>query len=105
MYLLTSLFFVVAAFVEFAFVLHLHHQNERHMQSQKPSVHKCDGCSNGKTTSEQNVNNDRSNEKTNSFRLKYDIKKIDVVAFIVGAVFYVVFNIIYWVVFLNFDFE
>ena len=40
-------------------------------------------------------------DKTILVKPKYDIKKIDFVAFEVGTLLYVIFNVIYWVVFAN----
>ena len=104
-YLLTSLFFVVAGFIEFAFVLHLHHINEQQLQKQK-ATSKCKGCSNDKAASDHIVNNFVSNNKPGLVtNVMFDIKKIDIIAFVIGLVLYFLFNVVYWTVFLNFSFD
>ena len=103
--MLTSLFFVVAGFIEFAFVLHLHHQNEKQWQKQKTTT-KCNECTNDKSTPGSNINNLVSSKKAcRVTNVKFNIKKIDLIAFVIGAVLYFLFNVVYWMVFLNFSFD
>ena len=97
MYLLTSLFFVVVAFVEFACVLHLHHKNEKHVENQGKEIRK---------VSEENANH-LSNGIPLVFATKrrFNIKKIDLICFVIGTIMYISFNIIYWTIFLTFHFD
>ena len=98
-YLLTSLFLVVASFIEFIFVLHLHQRNEKHLQKQKElrswrlSIAKI---------------SPKENETTmfyNYGKPLFNISKIDRLAFTIGVAFFFLFNVFYWLTFMNFRFN
>ena len=91
-------------FIEFAFVLHLNQRNEKTIKSDQSSESHCKENDTDKAASEPlTVNNIKCtiDDKTVLVKPKYDIKKIDFVAFEVGTLLYVIFNVIYWVVFAN----
>ena len=97
--MLSSLFFVVADFVEFALVLHLHQHNEKHAAKEK-AIRKW-------RKKVVNTKNGVENESTVDYNIdkpKFDIVKIDRVAFVVFGMSFVLFNLIYWIAFLNFNF-
>ena len=101
--MLTSLFFVVVAFVEFACVLHLHHKNEKEAKNKEKEI---------KTNNEKKIaSEENDNHLSNGIPLvfstkqRFNIKKIDLICFVIGAVMYISFNIIYWTIFLAFHFD
>ena len=102
-YLLTSLFFVVTAFVEFAFVLYLNHQNEKQVEIHANAIEANNEKKNGV---QENVNHlSNGIPLVFSKKRRFDIKKIDLIAFIIGVMIYITFNIIYWSIFLTFHFD
>ena len=101
--MLTSLFFVVAGFIEFAFVLQLHQYNEKQQKKQE-TVSKWKSYKNGTLTTNINELNQIENGGINIIDPVYNVRKLDIVAFSVVGAMFLLFNIIYWVVFLAFDF-
>ena len=98
-YLLTSLFLIVASFIEFSFVLHLHQRNEKHLQKQKEfrSWMLCIA----KISPKENENS----MFYNYGKPLFNISKIDRLAFTFGVVFFFLFNVLYWLTFMNFKFN
>ena len=81
--MVTSLFFVAANLIEFAFVLHLHQYNEKCMMKQQLI-----------RQWKRKMDNLTETEKT--IKPKYNIQKIDRVAFAVGGLLFLLFNVLYW---------
>ena len=103
-YLIASLFFVVIGFIEFAFILHLIQRNEKQQDSNQSSESTCKTDDTDKAALELlMVNNIKYTTKDKNILVKpkYDVKKIDFIAFEVGTFLYVLFNVVYWVVFVN----
>ena len=116
--MLTSLFFVVAAFLEFAFVLQLHRGNEVEDTDETANG---SNVRNGKSSTlmEETValtENNGSEKKyamnmSSKSRRRYEekqkinIRKIDLVAFVVGLLLFLVFNLIYWLTFSLYSFN
>ena len=101
MYLLASLFFVVAAFIEFACVLQMERYNG---VAQIISGETTRLLKNGDITTTTIVQQDydqRSN--SNIDKPRFDLRKIDRIAFVVGGLMFLLFNLVYWFVFLIFD--
>jgi len=101
MYLLASLFFVVAAFIEFACVLQMERYNG---VAQIISGETTRLLKNGDITTTTIVQQDydkRSN--SNIDQPRFDLRKIDRIAFVVGGLMFLLFNLVYWFVFLIFD--
>ena len=99
MYLLASLFFVVAAFIEFACVLQMERYNG---VAQIISGETTRLLKNGDiTTIVQHDYDKRSN--SNIDKPRFDLRKIDRIAFVVGGLMFLFFNLVYWFVFLIFD--
>ena len=102
-YLLTCLFFVVAGFIEFAFVLQLQQYNEKHLRRRKSSK-KFEGYRYGNPRSCCNYNSGR-NEIEEIYFIKtpvFNVRKIDIIAFCVVGMLFLFFNVIYWGFFLEF---
>ena len=70
-------------------------------------VPNCTRCNevNGKTRSDQNNDDVVKNDTAISIKPKFNIHKIDVAAFAVGGLLFILFNVIYWTTFLNFNFN
>ena len=91
-------------FIEFAFVLHLNQRNEKNLKSDQSSDSHCKDNDKDKRVSEPlTVNNIKCtiDDKTVLVKPKHDVKKIDLIAFKVGTLLYVLFNVIYWIIFAN----
>ena len=102
--MIASLFFVVIGFIEFAFILHLIQRNEKQQDSNKSSESTCKTNDTDKVVSEPLTVNDMKcpiDNNTILVKPKYDVKRIDFIAFEAGILLYVLFNVIYWVVFVN----
>ena len=110
--MLASLFFVVAGFIEFAFVLQLGRYNESYPVSTLKKVVK-----NGKINSVDLPLTD-INTENNSMCLqnktvpcnhhgkqRFNLRKIDQYAFLVGGASFLLFNAVYWPTFLFFNFD
>merc|ERR1712224_898319 len=80
-YLLTSIFFVVIGMIQFAFILHLYHINEKHLLQTKRNGVKC-------SIEEISLKIKRKNEK----RL-FNLRRIDTIALNVVASSFIIFNI------------
>ena len=116
--MLTSLFFVVAAFLEFAFVLQLHRGNELEDTDETANG---SNVRNGKsaTLMEETValTENKGSERKSAMKMssksqiryeekpKVNIRKIDLGAFIVGLLLFLVFNLIYWLTFSLYSFN
>lgn len=96
--MLASLFFVVAGFIEFAFVLQLGRYNEN-----KQGGNRILRNGNVKPVDLSIIENELSIclDETP----KFNLRKIDQVAFVVGGLSFLLFNAIYWVAFLTFNFN
>ena len=92
--MLTSLFFVVAGFIEFAVVLQLHQYNKKCMIKKKSAR---------KWKRKMHI----LSQKENAITIKpiFNIYKIDRVAFAVGGLSFILFNVMYWFTFLIFNFN
>ena len=102
MYLLASLFFVVAAFIEFACVLQMERYNGVSQIIYGGETTRL--LKNGDITTTTIVQQDydkRSN--SNIDKPRFDLRKIDRIAFVVGGLMFLFFNLVYWFVFLIFD--
>ena len=102
-YLLASLFFVVAGFIEFAFVLQLERYNEK---SQAPPMKKI--IKNGKINSIDLTLTDNTENSTmapHHGKQRFDLRKIDQYAFLIGGVSFLLFNAVYWPTFLFFNLD
>jgi hypothetical protein len=106
--MLTSLFFVVAGFLEFAFVLQLHRQNE------KEAIHKNRTekiTRNGQLTvtnepQKENLENmSNMNVISSDEEQQFNIRKIDFIAFVVGLLLFLLFNLFYWLTFSLYKFN
>ena len=93
--MLTSLFFVVAGFIESAFVLHLYESNQKHLMMQQ-------AVNNLLAKRKNEMENLSKKESGNPIKPKYNVQKIDLVAFSVGVLLVVLFNVIYWLTLLVF---
>ena len=96
--MLTSLFFVVAGFLEFACVLQLARYNENNQHGNQFMRN-----GNVKPVELSFIENELTinpDEKP-----KFNLRKIDQVAFFFGALLFLLFNAIYWCTFLMFDFN
>ena len=110
--MLASLFFVVAGFIEFAFVLQLGRYNESYPVSTLKKVVK-----NGKInsvdiplTDTNNENNsmclqDKTVQCNRHGKQRFNLRKIDQYAFLVGGASFLLFNAVYWPTFLFFNFD
>ena len=114
-YLLTSLFLIVASFIEFFFVLHFHQRNEKHLQKQK-ELRSWKYHVNWSRNSGENQGNicyivtisPKANENTMFYNYGeplFNISKIDRLAFTFGVVLFFLFNVLYWLTFMNFKFN
>ena len=101
MYLLASLFFVVAAFIEFACVLQMERYNG---VAQIISGETTRLLKNGDITTTTIVQQDYDQRSNSSIdKPRFDLRKIDRIAFVVGGLMFLLFNLVYWFVFLIFD--
>ena len=103
-YLLTNLIFIVGAFIEFAFILLLQQHNEQQVQRQK-QLWKWKNYWNGSTKSNEMQENFMENEIFNNLIPTYDIRKIDFTGFYAFGALYLLFNAIYWPIFLIVTFD
>ena len=93
LYLVTSLFFLVGAFIESIFILHLQQANEdrlmveQHLLKWKSLTKKMARDSITKNT----VQTIKSNVP------KVNIKRIDIIAFFISGALFLAFNITYWI--------
>ena len=109
---MASLFFVVAGFIEFAFVLQLGRYNET---QPVPSLKKF--VKNGKINSvDLNLTDNAetspmcpgNNTNCCNYRHvkpKFNLRQIDSYAFLIGGVSFLLFNAVYWPTFLFFNFD
>ena len=102
--MLASLFFLVCAFIESIYVLHLQQSNETLLLLQS-SVRKWKmAMENGQMVKRKTNNEvDRlqyQRDHSSFVKQTANIKKIDIGAFIVSGVLFFIFNIIYWLTFL-----
>jgi hypothetical protein len=100
--LLASLFFVVAGFIEFAFVLQLGRCNEK----STPPLAKL--LRNGKINTidlSPTEHNEYDEYCYSNGKQKFNLRKIDHWAFLVCALLFILFNAIYWPTFLLFNFN
>ena len=116
--MLTSLFFVVAAFLEFAFVLQLHRGNELEDTDEATNA---TNVRNGKSSTlieetialTENNGSERKSAMTVSSKSRFrheekqkvNVRKIDLGAFVVGLLLFLVFNLIYWLTFSLYSFN
>ena len=106
--MLTSLFFVVAGFLEFAFVLQLHRHNEKEAidknnmetTTRNGLLTVMDEPQKENPESTSNMNIISSEEKK-----KLSIRKIDFIAFVVGLSLFLLFNVCYWLTFSLYKFN
>ena len=101
MYLLASLFFVVAAFIEFACVLQMERYNGVAQIISGETTRLLKNGDITTTTIVQQEYDKRSN--SNIDKPRFDLRKIDRIAFVVGGLMFLLFNLVYWFVFLIFD--
>ena len=90
---------MVAGFIEFAFVLQLERSN---VQSLKKFV------KNGKNNSGDLTHADNTENSTIALhdgKLRFDLRKIDQYAFLIGGISFLFFNAVYWPTFLFFNFD
>ena len=109
---MASLFFVVAGFIEFAFVLQLGRYNEA---QPVPSLKKL--VKNGKINSvDLNLTDNTENSpmcpgnnitccNLRHAKQRFNLRQIDSYAFLIGGVSFLLFNAVYWPTFLFFNFD
>ena len=78
--------------VQFAFILCLYHSNEKHFMKSKRRCLKC------------NQEDANSNIATKE-RSPFNLRKIDQIGLIVVGLSFVIFNVLYWMIFLKYDFD
>ena len=104
-YLLTSLIFIVVCFIEFALVLILQQLNEKQVQKHK-QLSKWRNYRNASAklneTREDSVENGMHSNLTQA---TFNIGKIDIAGFVAFGGLYLLFNAIYWAIFLNITFD
>ena len=98
---MTCLFFVVGGFIEFAFVLQLQQYNEKHMTKPRITT-KFDGYGLRPIRSKHHRIKPSENSEFNVIPQVFDVRKIDIIAFAVVCLLFILFNVIYWVTFLGF---
>ena len=94
---------MVAGFIEFAFVIQLERYNEKHPV---PSLKKF--VKNGKINSVDLTFTDNTENSTIALhhgKLRFDLRKIDQYAFLIGGISFLFFNAVYWPTFLFFNFD
>ena len=106
--MLTSLIFVVAAFLEFAFVLQLNRLNEKAIHEKKPLMRNeqmtvIDGGP--QKENENSSNRCLMNDLNFPVKPVFDVVKIDFVAFNAGLLLFLSFNLVYWLIFSFYKFE
>ena len=79
--------------IQFAFILHLYHINEKNYLQKRRNGIKC-------SLEEKSLKILKAKEKH-----IFDIRKIDNIAFNVVVSSFIIFNILYWVIFLTYDFN
>ena len=100
----------MAGFIEFAFVLQLQQYNEKHRLLQNQSIGvgyrlgssrsvKHHSCKRGYRVSDQY----KSGAPIMMIPKEFDVRKIDVIAFGVVSVLFLIFNVSYWITFLGAD--
>ena len=102
-YLLSSLFFLTAAFIESIYIISLHQSNKSRYQislnnkrfRKKKEEH------NGITKS-NNQELSSPPDLNEIYKDRFDIQKIDYYAFVFSGISFFIFNIVYWVLFLFF---
>ena len=98
----------MAGFIEFAFVLQLQQYNEKHRMPQKHSIGvgyrlgsarsvKHHSCKRGYRVSDQY----KTGAPIMMIRKEFNVRKIDVIAFGVVSVLFLIFNVSYWITFLG----
>ena len=100
---------MVAGFLEFAFVLQLH----RHIE--KDAIDKNNARTttrNGQLTLMDGLQKENSQESTSNMDImssvekqKLSIRKVDFIAFVVGLLLFLLFNVVYWLTFLFYEFN
>ena len=102
-YLLTSLIFIVVGFLEFAFMLLLQQQKEKQLQKQRRKLSKLmewkdywNGAAKSTEIGDIGIENDMCSIR----RPSAIIRQIDVIGFFVFGALYILFNAIYWAIFL-----
>ena len=100
----------MAGFIEFAFVLQLQQYNEKHRVLHKQSIGV--GYRLGSARSVNHHSCKRSYRVSDQYKSgapmmmihkEFDVRKIDVVAFGVVSVLFLIFNVSYWITFLGID--
>lgn len=100
----------MAGFIEFAFVLQLQQYNEKHRIPQKQSIGvgyrlgsarsvKHHSCKRGYRVSDQY----KTGAPIMMIPKEFDVRKIDIIAFGVVSVLFLIFNVSYWIAFLGTD--
>ena len=79
--------------IQFAFVLHLYHLNEKHVIQTKRNGLRC-------SIEEKTLNIKRVKDK----RI-FDVRRIDQIALNVVGSSFLLFNVLYWTIFLTYDFN
>ena len=100
----------MAGFIEFAFVLQLQQYNEKHRVSQKQPI--CVGYRLGSARSVKHHSCKRGYRVSDQYKTgapimmipkEFDVRKIDIIAFGVVSVLFLIFNVSYWITFLGTD--
>ena len=107
-YLVTSLLFLVGVFIESIFMLHLQQTNEERTMIQfyllkwKSTIRKRSNNNLSSNNSSRKYSNNSFNGDISDVRYRnVDIKKVDFYAFCISGSFFSVFNIIYWIFYLE----
>ena len=79
--------------IQFAFILHLYHLNEKNLLHTRRNGVKC-------SIEEKSFKITKAKEKH-----IFDVRRIDNIALNVVASSFIVFNILYWIIFLSYDFN
>ena len=110
--MLTSLFFVVTAFIEFAIVQQLHRSNEnfimqerKHQETQKNGKLAVTIDATEKNGHGENRSEDLLTNPIKERAPKFDVVKIDFGAFVVGLLLFLFFNLGYWLIFSLYNFN
>ena len=96
-YLLISIFFVVIGMIQFAFVLHLHQYNQKELFEDKGKRRK--------SLKKNLLWYDNVGYVSQNENRKFNIRKIDNIAFNVVGTLFIVFNLLYWTIFMTFSFD
>ena len=91
--------FIVVGFIEFAFILLLQQHNDTQVQKQNP-LWRSSEWSHGSPIARTIGDKATQSEGFNTFKPAFNIRKIDVTGFFAFGFLYLLFNAMYWAIFL-----